>query len=1239
MAIYDTPNLVRMNGDFSPTDKLRDYAMNPDWRDFTSFWGIISGAQEEIGRQSYERIANFVQNVRDIDYCGLHELYSLATELNVEHLFSYDLAYPAELDKLMNILSVNRTLLTTSGAFFKSSTLSSLFNDSDLSSSFSLSGEFIPDADIADHPLSRHRRYMNVATVSSSSSHEFTVGQNIMISGFMDDSFNGYYTVGNIVSENEFRYPCVGSDSVWSDDIGIVRTNRMESYFGESSERVIPDDRYVTGFIEPALSAHLIRYSTYPDDGTYNIGDLAEYDSEGGFITFTTSRVSNFSKGQKVSFGNISITAGGVVSLKGVHEIAAASDFNHFTIRRTLDVDSGFYPIAGSPKVVTPFYIPGDLKVVAESYRGFMDEIYSNPSTEFASDSGNIILESTHVLRNIALRASYQRDTLKNIVKKHAIIGTAKAVERVIKEYMLRSFTKKSDWRLYSPSGEVIPALTGDQIMEKYVPNLTYTLMKGMRADVVEYYDNTEYLNVSAAASHLTGVIGYTNVTSTLWELTTTGGMVSSEVSFDYPVYGQLSGYVVTGGNTRYWEGDDLSEAMLFSEHTNAEISAFYVNAGLTGDFHSIFKFQSALWDMGAVSGYDRYAKIYDLSGTLTPQYSSYLYPVEHALYGHSRYSNVATVSSSTEHNLTLGQDIMITGFLDTTYNARSNVVRIVNETIFEYDNIGTNSTTAADDGIARFYHNLNEVPTSGWIIPRTDLSPIQRKYIGTLAGDNLPANSKNTLYPTVATQPFLWNLVEKVAKDYPELLASILYSEHVSKAFYSDQVDASGNLVDSWKYFNREMLGYQSAYEEYTNYDWQEKLNPAVDRDGPFDPNALSALIDLPSPLSDDDVNSLSGYYRHIRRGFNIWKTTPNIVDQLRMYKDDIIGLSGYNIAQFSYDLYDHQYMLYKESLTGDINDPGHMWMRYRNHPIPFPLSTNLSGGINYSQLYFGGGFGTWIYDILDGGTNDFGLYDNLLWIVGRPVTEYQVVERSRTNGVASLTFPTTSHFKIGDYISVEQMLGKDLACLDMSTYDGCYSILSGIPSGCPSTVFVRSPGDDESAVSTSGFARHSTELHLFTNRYVNKNLDKFTTKNIIYATFENDDVPPAPMEIGSIRNFIGSYRKDTTYAVFVYAIPYEYDSDGVLKYKDGWNIRDLNILGNPSEVKFVFEHYNIETKQYELSHPDRFVVVGSPGKLPADGGTYPPYHPSDNTNTWRLSVSEDIVTIAYESKNRYSE
>lgn len=118
---YTNPynNLQKINGDFQFTEQIKDYAMNPIWKgQYSSLWNTVSGAAEEIGQVVYEHIANYVQNIDDIDTCGLDRLYSIAKELDVEHVFSYNLQYPPELGDIMDLLSIGKSYLLTSGCCF-----------------------------------------------------------------------------------------------------------------------------------------------------------------------------------------------------------------------------------------------------------------------------------------------------------------------------------------------------------------------------------------------------------------------------------------------------------------------------------------------------------------------------------------------------------------------------------------------------------------------------------------------------------------------------------------------------------------------------------------------------------------------------------------------------------------------------------------------------------------------------------------------------------------------------------------------------------------------------------------------------------------------------------------------------------------------------------------------------------------------------------------------------------------
>jgi hypothetical protein len=68
--------------------------------------GGIEPGKQQIGRVSYEKIANFVQNHADIDTANLTQLYSLAQKTDVP-IDDYNFEFPVELRRLIDIVSVS----------------------------------------------------------------------------------------------------------------------------------------------------------------------------------------------------------------------------------------------------------------------------------------------------------------------------------------------------------------------------------------------------------------------------------------------------------------------------------------------------------------------------------------------------------------------------------------------------------------------------------------------------------------------------------------------------------------------------------------------------------------------------------------------------------------------------------------------------------------------------------------------------------------------------------------------------------------------------------------------------------------------------------------------------------------------------------------------------------------------------------------------------------------------------
>ena len=113
--------IAKINEDIDLTQKFKDISLQSLFLDnkvlydefLGSIFGTIDSDQTTIGKLTYEKISNFISNNRTLDYSNINNLYSLLEELNIDTLkFSENnYRYPAELSRLIDILSINKSRL------------------------------------------------------------------------------------------------------------------------------------------------------------------------------------------------------------------------------------------------------------------------------------------------------------------------------------------------------------------------------------------------------------------------------------------------------------------------------------------------------------------------------------------------------------------------------------------------------------------------------------------------------------------------------------------------------------------------------------------------------------------------------------------------------------------------------------------------------------------------------------------------------------------------------------------------------------------------------------------------------------------------------------------------------------------------------------------------------------------------------------------------------------------------
>jgi hypothetical protein len=104
--------LEKINEDFDMTETIKSYRttetmLNYDLL-FDQFLGGIFGNKYDdgtfLGRNLYEKIANFVMNHSDIDTCNVKSLKSMCEQVNIS--FENDIIYPRDIKKIIDLFSI-----------------------------------------------------------------------------------------------------------------------------------------------------------------------------------------------------------------------------------------------------------------------------------------------------------------------------------------------------------------------------------------------------------------------------------------------------------------------------------------------------------------------------------------------------------------------------------------------------------------------------------------------------------------------------------------------------------------------------------------------------------------------------------------------------------------------------------------------------------------------------------------------------------------------------------------------------------------------------------------------------------------------------------------------------------------------------------------------------------------------------------------------------------------------------
>lgn len=614
---------LRTNSEFQMSKKLRDYAINDYWMARAGLWRLTQGVYDRAGSIVYERIVDLVKNIADVDLCDIKQLQSLSYELNITSGFGFIEGLPTDVYDLLNVLSIKQNFFLEPGKAFTENGVGELI--AQLGQKTGLAPETLYS--IAERYEAQSSKFINASNVLAET-QSFDYGPQ-SVSAATVKKFHGiqhalgetkpYLRLDNL-SKTRFVFKSVADSGNLDDSVslGYWETTEFDAFSSNLVNTLSESTSIELMSVDPVKDIFgacvickapvALKFpASRPSGRKLKDGDFIEIQTD--FIVDSTSVfIPTHQFIEEVIYQsyydllfsklNCEINAGNDANfdylkdkfLKFESSIAYQQDYNdgnvNFEYCEALLYSNFCSNITNVENLPYNWFLESNLPNVLEL----------NFNVENPVDYNAVISDVAKILTDITITLIIRREVLKSVVAQYSKIGTNTGIEKVVSNYFLRNYTSRSgDWELDSRVARA---------SDVYLPTLS-KIGDSFDVDVVEYWDETNYLNISAESDVVYREIHGVEEVKT-FDIGASGQLVSSlqtnEITYLEPTEIPL----ITGGNDRFWEDPDFVSRMYAEREA---ITEFYQNVdGAPEDVSSIDYVNamlSSIWSVHAPSSWN----------------------------------------------------------------------------------------------------------------------------------------------------------------------------------------------------------------------------------------------------------------------------------------------------------------------------------------------------------------------------------------------------------------------------------------------------------------------------------------------------------------------------------------------------------------------------------------------------------------------------------------------------------
>ena len=457
----------------------------------TFIWRSLSAIGDDIGNILYENVRHYIANVSDVDTCTVKSLASLAKELGVANVSLMDnlIAVPTDVLKLVDLFSINPSLLLDED--FINAPLVQELTLCCVTAKVSEMTDAVSPTINAENPPENNPELSDMSITYNINADKF-------YNEYLPAKFYDYLT--SVISAEFMTTPAISARDN-PDKAGEYEKHYVleafDTVLSSTLEGVLKDRNYGYEYLDPQCADEISTYIQLNNLSPYfNPSEILDNVDNG------TDRLENYTDTERTLLSAVRESREtAMFTLSGDPALFLTTRYDYYKARKILDLFVFINNLLGrGAKVRTSEWLP--------------DTRYSKLSIEYANDGvvrfkenqppeivPEVIDDAAKTLADVCRSIQTIRERVKTFTQQVYLRGSTLLMQFVVNEYLRYTLPYKYANLVDSGLIDAIPKLdSGWPAGDNYD-----------RVSVIEYWDTTEYYNLSTEHSDYARNYGYVN--------------------------------------------------------------------------------------------------------------------------------------------------------------------------------------------------------------------------------------------------------------------------------------------------------------------------------------------------------------------------------------------------------------------------------------------------------------------------------------------------------------------------------------------------------------------------------------------------------------------------------------------------------------------------------------------------------------------------------------------------------